>query len=218
MKCQYCKGACIKKGYYKTIQLYRCKNCFKYQRKRYTKFKIRQDKKEQVKAFTIEGLGNSSISRLLKISKSSVQRTLLALGKQVLKPIITEEKQQYEIDELRTYINNKKNECWIIYALNKKTKQMIDFVVGRRTKANINKVVESLKKLNPTRIYSDKLNIYRSLIPKAIHNTIQYNINHIERKNLDLRIHIKNLNRKTICYAKSQHVLSAILQLYFYKS
>ena len=131
--------------------------------------------------------------------------------------MIEEENQQYEIDELRTYIKNKENECWVIYALNKHTKQVIDFVVGRRTKVNINKVVESLKILNPTKIFSDKLSAYRSLIPKEIHNTIQYKINHIERKNLDLRTHIKSLNRKTICYSKSQHILSAVLQLYFYQ-
>lgn len=216
MKCLYCTALCKKKGWYKLIQRYQCLVCNKYQRAIYIKPIISDGKKEQVKALSNEGLGNSAISRLLKISKSSVQRTLLALSRQVLKPIIIEENQQYEIDELRTYISNKKNECWIIYALNKNTKQIIDFVVGRRTKANINKVVESLKKLNPTKIYSDKLNTYQSIIPKAIHNTIQYNINHIERKNLDLRTHIKSLGRKTICYAKSQDVLSAILQLYFY--
>jgi insertion element IS1 protein InsB len=45
------------------------------------------------------------------------------------------------MDELRTYIGNKENECWIIYAINKLTKEVIDFAVGRRTKETISKVV-----------------------------------------------------------------------------
>jgi transposase-like protein len=106
MKCKYCKGSCIKKGYYKSKQLYRCKICFKYQRLTYTKHTITNDKTALIKSFYKEGLGTSSISRLLKISKSSVQRKLLILKIRIQKPIINEQNQEYEIDELRTYTGN----------------------------------------------------------------------------------------------------------------
>jgi insertion element IS1 protein InsB len=132
MKCKYCKGACIKKGCYKNRQLYRCKICFKYQRKLYVKPKITTSKIEQVKLFVCEGLSISSISRLLNISKSSVQRKIIYLASLVKKPQFNEQNQAYEVDELHTYIGNKQNRHWIIYAINKRTKQVIDVVVGKR--------------------------------------------------------------------------------------
>ena len=124
--------------------------------------------------------------------------------------------QEYEVDELRTFVGNKKNECWVMYAINKTTKQVIDFVVGRRTKQHISKIIDTLNKLHPKRIFSDQLNIYSSLIDKNIHSTRVYGINHIERMNLNLRKDLKCLNRKTICYSKSEEMLIAKLKLYFW--
>lgn len=217
MKCQYCKGACVKKGRYKNRQLYRCKLCFKYQRKLYVKPKITASKIEQVKLFVCEGLSISSISRLLNISKSSVQRKIIYLASMVKKPHFTEQNQAYEVDELHTYIGNKKNTYWVIYAMNKHTKQVIDVVVGKRTKANIRQVIQTIYQLNPVTIFTDKLNIYPALINPDIHVNITHKINYIERKNLDLRKDIKCLNRKTICYAKSATTLDAIVKLYLWK-
>jgi insertion element IS1 protein InsB len=216
MKCQYCQGACIKKGCYKNKQLYRCKLCFKYQRKLYVKPKITANKIEQVKSFVREGLSISSISRLLNISKSSVQRKIIYLASKVKKPHFTEQNQAYEVDELHTYIGNKKNTYWVIYAMNKHTKQVIDIVVGKRTKANIRQVIQTINQLNPVTIFTDKLNIYPALFNPNIHVNTTHKINCIERKNLNLRKDIKCLNRKTICYSKSTAMLAAIVRLYLW--
>ncbi|MBP9742738.1 MAG: hypothetical protein KBD37_05190, partial [Burkholderiales bacterium] len=88
-----------------------------------------------------EGVGISSISRIVGISKSTVIRRLKSYADKLNKPIIQEDQQIYEMDELRTYVGKKSNECWIIYAINKETRKVIDFVVGRRTSENIKIVV-----------------------------------------------------------------------------
>ena len=44
-------------------------------------------------------MGISSISRILHVSKSSVQRIIIKFS--ILKPLISERNQVYEIDELR---------------------------------------------------------------------------------------------------------------------
>jgi insertion element IS1 protein InsB len=216
MKCQYCQGSCAKKGCYKRRQLYRCKSCLKYQRSTYLKVKIDFEKIDLLKRLNEEGNSTSSISRLLYISKSSVQRKIFELQKEVRKPVYEERNQKYEIDELKTYCERKSNECWITYAMNRRTKCVIDFVVGRRTKDNLRKVVNTVLELNPKTIYSDHLNIYPTIIPKKVHVPSQYQINTIERKNLDLRKDQKYLNRKTICYAKSEEMIEAKLRLYFW--
>jgi len=119
------------------------------------------------------------------------------------------------MDELRTYVGNKRNESWVIYSINKKTRQVVHFVAGRRTRENIKQVVDETMRQQPAAIYTDKLNIYPSLIPKAQHRKCAHRINHIERMNLTLRNGLKRLSRKTICYSKSEKVLEACLRLYF---
>jgi IS1 family transposase len=179
---------------------------------------ISEEKITLVRDMNCEGVGIRSMSRLLKISSSSVQRKLVILNKQVVQPIFIESNQEYEIDELRTYISNKKNECWIIYAINKTTRQVIDFAVGKRTKENIQKIVDAVLLLSPKRIFTDRLNIFPRLIEKAKHHASAYRINHIERRNLNLRKDQKYLNRKTICYAKSEEMIVAKLKIYFFSN
>lgn len=126
-----------------------------------------------------------------------------------------EESQTYEIDELKTFIGNKKNECWVMYALNRQTRQVIHAIVGRRTKENLKKLTDNVLSLNPKRIYTDGLNIYPSLISKTIHKVKPFLINRIERMNLTLRTHLKRLSRKTICFSRAQDMLEAGVKLYF---
>lgn len=89
-------------------------------------------------------------------------------------------------------------------------------MVGRRNKSNLNKIISTLVLSNAKRITTDKLDIYRSLIPKEIHSTKFRGINRIERNNLNLRTHLKRLNRRSICFSKSLSVLEAIIKIYFW--
>jgi IS1 family transposase len=156
------------------------------------------------------------MSRLLKISKSSVQRLIIRIASTIQIPIYNEENQSYEMDELYTYCGNKKQECWLIYTINKTSGKVIDFSVGRRNKVNIKYVVDSLLLLNPKHIYTDKLNIYPGLITSTIHKVFSRCTNKIERHNLTLRTHIKRLSRKTICFTKSPYMLYCTLKMYWF--
>ena len=160
----------------------------------------------------------SSMARIFSISKSTVIRKIQQAADTISKPVISECGQEYEMDEMHTFIgrNLPGNYRYIIYAINKRTSQVIDFIVGRRTKEDLAHVVKSVLELNPRKIFTDKLNIYPTLIGKPLHNTDTYKINYIERMNLSLRTHLKRLSRKTICYSKSAVVLSACLKIYFW--
>ncbi len=216
MNCKYCNRKCVKKGKRSGKQRYRCSNCMKYQLRTYKKTRIDDSKVDFLRKLNNERVGISSISRLLNISKSSVQRVIKRLYNQIQQPVFNESNQSYEIDELRTYVGSKSNECWVIYAINKLNGVVIEMTVGRRTKENIRKVVNTVLSLNPKRIFTDGLVTYKGLIPQTIHRVFQYNTNKIERKNLTLRTHIKRLVRKTICYSKSTQMLDACLKIYLW--
>lgn len=216
MKCKYCNSECIKKGQRAGIQRYQCKNCNKYQQESYHKPIIAEEKYQWTKRLNNEGCGISSISRLLKISKSSVQRLIQRLSIRIIKPDHSEYMHKYEIDEIKTFCGNKKNECWIMYALDSSNGAIVDFCVGRRTKENLSKITNTVLALTPKRVYTDRLNIYPTLIPQKIHNVFKYCTNKIERNNLTIRTRLKRLSRKTICFTKNTQMLYDSLKLFFW--
>lgn len=215
MECKFCGGKCNKRGLRKGIQSYQCKECKRYQQASYKRKRILEEKYESVRNLTREGSSISSISRLLKISKSSVQRIIERIATKIKKLEYQEKDQTYEMDELRTYCGNKKNESWVSYAINKTTGKVIAFCVGRRTKENLKKVIDNVLCLQPKKIYTDGLNIYKSLIPETIHKVFEHCTNKIERINLTLRTHIKRLSRKTICFTRSNEMLENCIKIYF---
>jgi insertion element IS1 protein InsB len=150
----------------------------------------------------------------LSISPATVIRRILKIAWSLKRPPISFGK-AYQVDELFTYIGNKNNRVCIAFSLETETGRVIDIVVGRINKTNLNGVISTLLLSDASRITTDKLDIYKALIPKEIHSTKFRGINKIERMTLNLRTHLKRLNQKTICYSKSMTVLEAVVKIYF---
>jgi len=218
MNCIVCSDPCIKKGIKNNIQTYYCSGCCRYQRLSSIKMINKKILMQDVIRFHNEGVSIRGMARLLGVSAGTVINYLKQIYSRIDKPVIKEHGQEYEIDELQTYTgkNTPSNYIWIAYAINRKTRQVIDFVVGKRTKENIKMLTDKISGLQPKCIYTDGLNIYRSLIDKSIHKVQAFKINYIERKNLTLRTHLKRLNRKTICFSRSIAMLQACLMIYFF--
>ena len=136
MNCLYCNRLCIKKGKYKKEQRYKCNGCGKYQQEHYSRKRYSQKFYEKLPVFLKEGMSISSMARIFAISKSTVIRKIQKIADTVSKPVISEYGQEYEVDEMHTFIgsNTPGNYRYIIYAINKRTRQIIDYIVGRRTK------------------------------------------------------------------------------------
>jgi len=210
-----CKGHLIKYGRIKARQRYQCKKCKCTQMVDYTSLAYSKTVNKDIVNHVKEGCGIRSIARLLNISANTVLSRIKSIADSIKKPMIKTGK-IYEVDELRTYIKNKNNDCWVIYALDKQTGQVVDLKVGKRTKTNLQRVTDTLLLAKCKKIYTDGLTTYRHIIPSVIHKIKRYGINRIERKNLSLRTHLKRLNRKTICYSKSIMMLEACLKIYFW--
>lgn len=160
-------------------------------------------------------MGIRSISRFLRISTTTLFKRIINISDCIQPPSVNYNK-IYEVDELRTYIGNKKQIIWLVYALEKESKNVICFNLGKRTNETLHSVIKTLLNSNPKNIYTDRLKNYQYLIPKEIHQTKRFGTNSIERKNLSIRIHLKRFNRKTICFSKSVSVLISILKIYFW--
>jgi insertion element IS1 protein InsB len=215
--CPYCKSKnIIKNGTTKTKkQQYHCKNCCQRFIDYYTYKAYNTSLNKNIVLLTKEGLGIRSTARVLQISTTTLLKRILIIAHNIENPIISLGK-EYEVDEMRTYIKHKGNLIWIVYALEKKSKAVVCFNIGKRTNKTLNFVLESLKLSKAKRIFTDKLSNYKHLIAKKVHSTRLFGTNHIERKNLSIRTHLKRLNRRTICYSKCLVILSAILKIYFW--
>jgi insertion element IS1 protein InsB len=193
-----------------------CKQCKKYKQQVYSNTACQKGIAEMIPKLVCNSAGIRSIARVLDIAVNTVVRLIKKAAEGAPKPPIPLNLKSFEIDELRTYIGNKQNQYWVAYVLCSETKQVIDFIVGKRSKRTLRMVVHTALQSGVAIIKTDKLNIYGSLIPANRHISNAYNINHIERNNLNLRTHLKRLNRRTICFSKSLLMLTACLRIYFW--
>jgi IS1 family transposase len=88
--------------------------------------------------------------------------------------------------------------------------------VGKRNSKTLQRVIDTVLLSEATKLHTDKFPLYENLIPETMHTKTKYSINHIERKNLSIRTHLKRLSRKTICFSRSVEMLEACLKIYFW--
>lgn len=138
----------------------------------------------------------------MQISTTTLLKRIISIAKNINQPIISKGK-DYEVNEMRTFIKRKDKLVWIAYALEKESKNVVSFSVGKRTNRTLHAVTKTLELSDAKKIYTDGLRNYSSLIPSGIHVVKQFGTNHIERKNLTLRTHLKRLNRRTLCFSRS---------------
>lgn len=216
MKCKKCNCECKKAGKQNgEVQKWYCKICKKYQLENYSYKAYEITINEKLIALLKEGCGIRSIARSLFISPTTVIKRIRAISKNITPPTLRYRK-EYELDEMRSFIQKKSRLIWIVYAIQRDTREVVTFNIGRRTNKTLRVVTETLALSNAIKIYTDKLNSYKTLIEKEVHNTNSRATNYIERNHLTVRTHLKRLNRKSICFSKTVSMLVACLRIYFW--
>lgn len=209
MSCPYCQGNCIRKGIRQSTQQWRCAGCGRYHRSAYRYKACGPDTDKRLIALTKEACGIRSISRLMRISPTTVVARTLRISRTLGPPMPIATRCHYEVDEINTYCGNKKRRIWLAYALERKSRTVVALAVGRRTKRMLGRITTTLLHAQAKRITTDGLDIYQRLIPAGIHRVKGFGINRIERHNLTLRTRLKRLGRRTLCYTKSAAMLLA---------
>ncbi len=172
-KCPYCSSKnLIKNGKTKTgkQKLY-CKSCSKYLLNFYTNKAYDPHLSHNLCALIKEVCGVRNIARLLKISTNTFYRRLSAISENISLPMLLSNR-IYEVDEMRIFIKRKERLYWIVLAYERESKKVVRYAIGRRNLSTIRMVTDSLVLSKTRKIYTDKLNLYKSLIPPDIHNSI----------------------------------------------
>ena len=159
IKCPTCLSNSIKKNGCKVDgkQNYQCKDCKRQfigdHALSYQGFNLGITRK--ILHLMVRGSGIRDIAEVERISIGKVLRTLSESTDQI------QPKQSYyeslEVDEFWTFVGNKQNKQWVIYAYHRETGEIVAYVWGKRDLSTVQRLKAKLKQLGVqyTRIASD---------------------------------------------------------------
>lgn len=203
-----CRTNIVKNGFKRlsNVQNYLCKNCNRqFIDRKYLKYKKHDNDKsldEVIARFLERGSGVRDIQFGLKVSRT---RVLKVLANFQLK--ITPKLKKYksiQIDELWSYVKNKKNKKWMIYAYSKETKEILASIFGRRDVSTVRRLYAKIKSLNVEiqEYCTDTWNSFIKVFSQENHKIGKQYTKDIEGVNCLLRHRISRLVRRTCCFSK----------------
>ena len=119
-----------------------------------------------------------------------------------------------EVDEMWSYVGNKKEQRWLWHAIDYATGATLAYVFGRRKDAVFLELKALLEPFGITRYYTDHWGAYQRHLDSDAHCPGKRYTQQIERKRLTLRTRIKRLTRKTICFSKSVQMHDTVIGLF----
>ena len=148
---------------------------------------------------------NCGIRDISVIEGVSCKKVLSVLTKSKYK--LTPSKKHYkslEIDEFWTYVGEKKNKKWCIYAYDRESGEVISYVFGRRDASTVKRLKRKLRELEVSydTTYTDNWSSFVKEFKDDNHVIGKKNTQGIEGNNCHLRHRIRRAVRKTCCFSK----------------
>ena len=172
---------------------------------------------QRILLMLVRGIGIRDISIIENISINKVLSVLVNFNR-----IITPKQQHYdnlEVDEFWTYVGNKKNKVWLIYAYHRATSEIVSYVWGKRDYKTVKKLRDKLKSMDISYdiIYTDNWNSFVTVFKDDNHIVGKENTKGIEGNNCRLRHRIRRAYRKTCCFSKKlfNHVKAFNLAFFY---
>jgi len=98
-----------------------------------------------------------------------------------------------EIDELRSYVQNKAKQRWLWYALDKISLKVVTYTFGTRCDNTLESLLQKLENYSKVTFYfADGCGSYARLLASKKHIVSKRYTQRIERSNLNLRTKCKN--------------------------
>ena len=110
-------------------------------------------------------------------------------------------------------MGNKSNQRWLWYAVDHASNTVLAYTFGKRQDAVFKELKALLDPLGIRRYYTDDWGAYERHLEVEKHQVGKQNTQKIERKNLNWRIWIKRLARKTICFSKLEVMHDTVIGL-----
>lgn len=205
MDCPKCKSTQSKKnGFRRGKQSYKCKSCGT----QYVAHPCSRAYSPEIKQTCIEmylnGMGIRGISRVTKISHPTILNWIQEAGESLSdEPQDEEIPEITEIDELQTFVGNKKNKYWVWTVVNHKKKGIILWTIGDRSHQTFAVLWSIIRCWRSFWYVTDGWKVYPMYIESEDHLVSKTYMTRVEGENTRLRHYLARLHRKTLCYSKS---------------
>ena len=215
MYCPQCKSSHNKKnGFRGGKQSYRCKDCG-YQ---YVENPISRAYPIEVKQLCLKmylnGMGFRAIARVTEIDHTTIINWVKEAGELLSdEPQDSEIPEITEIDELQTFVGNKKNKLWIWTVVNHKQKGILLWSIGDRSSRTFEQIWQIIKCWHSFWYVTDGWKVYPMYIEPEDHLVCKTYMTRVEGENTRLRHYLARLHRKTLCYSKSILLLKYSIRL-----
>ena len=135
MKCPKCNSPkTVKNGRRKERQSYKCKQCGRQFLEYYRPWQYSNDVKQLLFKMYLNGMGLRGIERVTDIHHTTVMGWVREVGARLPDTPETEEEPEItELDELQTFIGNKRQKIWIWTAVNHWRPGIIAWTIGDRS-------------------------------------------------------------------------------------
>ena len=163
---------------------------------------------------TLNSSGIRDISRVLTISVNTVIKAIREAAAKLptLRP--PAKAQTVELDEFWSFVGSKSNQRWTWLGLTSSTRRIGAVVNGRRTDKNCSQLLQKYQNSRVAEFASDEWQSYPKYVPADLHYVGKDKTQRIERINLNFRVHLKRLGRRTIAFSKNDDMHDAVINLY----
>jgi insertion element IS1 protein InsB len=131
-----------------------------------------------------------------------------------LAEVVVERVEAAEMDEMWSFVGNKKHQRWLWHAIDHATGNVLAYVLAPHTDAALKSLMQLLQPFGIERFYTDGWGGYTRILEENQHEVGKCYTQKIERKHLTLRTRIKRLARRTICFSKSEWLHDIVIGLF----
>jgi insertion element IS1 protein InsB len=215
MKCPQCDSTqTIKNGHRSGRQCYKCKQCGRQFLESYRPWAYSDDIKQLCLKMYLNGMGLRGIERVTDIHHTTVMHWIRAAGHQL--PDAPEAEaipEVTDLDELQTFVGNKRNKLWISTAVNHMQAGILAWVVGDRSAKTFKQLWAVVQCWHCFFYVTDGWKVYPMFIEEGDQIVSKTYMTRVEGENTRLRHYLARLHRKTLCYSKSVEMLKCSLRL-----
>jgi IS1 family transposase/transposase-like protein len=157
---------------------------------------------QRILKMLVRGVGIRDVAEIEDISISKVLSVLVKSNYKIKPKQVHYDK--LEVDEFWTYVGNKQNKVWLIYAYHRETGEIVAFVWGKRNIKTAAKLRARLKELHVSFdvVYSDDWDSFKAAFQSDNHVIGKIHTKGIEGNNCRLIHRIRRAFRKTCCFSK----------------